>query len=107
MWLVLINGVANASSFMCFKVCECAASLSNEAILLELSLGREFGCVFNQNHVFYSCLLVYHLKAIVALTRTPLPAGILSVFDMFNTMDDDFRQEAAALVEYMYCPEGT
>jgi len=33
-------------------------------------------------------------------------AALLSVFDLFNTMEEDFRVEAAGLVEYMYCPEG-
>jgi len=32
-------------------------------------------------------------------------AAVLSVFDMFNTMEESVRQEAAHLVEYMYCPE--
>eukprot|EP00967_Tisochrysis_lutea_P122004 scaffold201545_cov19-Tisochrysis_lutea.AAC.2 len=35
-----------------------------------------------------------------------MPAAVLSVFDMFNTMEESVRQEAAHLVEYMYCPEG-
>ncbi|KAF5832849.1 hypothetical protein DUNSADRAFT_11151, partial [Dunaliella salina] len=31
-------------------------------------------------------------------------AAMLSVFDLFNTMEESVRQESAHLVEYMYCP---
>lgn len=34
------------------------------------------------------------------------PAAQLALFDMFKTMDVDFRQEVCSLVEYMHCPEG-
>jgi hypothetical protein len=33
-------------------------------------------------------------------------AAMMSVFDLFNTMEDEFRLESAQLVEYVYCPEG-
>jgi hypothetical protein len=37
---------------------------------------------------------------------TSLPAGQLSLFDLFRTMDEEFRLEVCNLVEYMQCPEG-
>lgn len=51
-----------------------------------------------------------HMMPINVQTLSHAPpmfcAAMMSVFEMFNAMEDAFRQEACKLVEYMHCPEG-
>ncbi|KAJ9512858.1 hypothetical protein QJQ45_029165, partial [Haematococcus lacustris] len=80
-------------------VCACLSADDYHAVLNEVLASETF-----------DSLKLVHSMITQKAQRTPAQlqdmAAQLALFDLFHTMDEDFRLEVCRLVEYLHCPEG-
>ncbi|KAJ9512502.1 hypothetical protein QJQ45_018990, partial [Haematococcus lacustris] len=80
-------------------VCTCLSADDYHAVLNEVLASETF-----------DSLKLVHSMITQKAQRTPAQlqdmAAQLALFDLFHTMDEDFRLEVCRLVEYLHCPEG-